>query len=77
MERYNRTQKNMLGIRMVVKGIPKNEWTSEVRQVIRKCNNSHRKAINATPNMADKDPAETKLNIESNANVTRKYPALK
>lgn len=59
---------------MASNNLSKQEWASELLQVLRKYNNAHHRTIDTTPSQASKKPEMTKLNIEANSKSTRTYP---
>lgn len=76
VERFSRAPTHIPGARMASKKLPKQEWTSELLQVLRKDNSSHHRTIGTTPNQAARQPEMTKLNVEPNSQFTGTYPEI-
>lgn len=78
VERFNRTLKTNIQIRLDAMGLDRDKWLEQFKPVINKYNNTSHSTIGMSPNEARKKSNEivVKWNLWNNANRNRKYPNL-
>ena len=78
VERFNRTLKTNIQIRLDAMGLDRDKWLEQLKPVINKYNNTSHSTIGMSPNEARKPSNEivVKWNLWNNANRERRYPKL-
>ena len=78
VERFNRTLKTNIQIRLDAMGLDRYKWLEQLKPVINKYNNTSHSTIGMSPNEARKRSNEmvVKWHLWNNSNRERKYPKL-